>query len=201
MKDFNIGKKLYRSTALNQFKFVFMTIALWVLVNLYFKTYSDPDFLSKNFTSFEDVFTFHKIYPVQLIGYLLGTLIPALYYAFFRGIVFFEKGLVINKGLPFLNHSISYENIESFKIIHPKYLMSLKRKDTSDEVLFTLRDIDRVIAIFDQQGISGHLGEGEQLKSFTLSKKIVIFSLVFGAMVSILQYTGIMIEINRYFFR
>ena len=201
MKDFHIGKKLYRSTSLIQFKIVFILIAVWVLLNLYFKTYSDPDFLAKGWTSFDDVLTFHKVYPVQVIGYLLGTLIPAFYYAFFRGIVFFEKGLVINKGLPFLNHSIDYDNIESFKVIHPKFLMSLKRKDTGEEILFTLRDIDRVIAIFDQQGIDGQLHDGTSFEGFTLNKKIVLISIIFGTIVSILQYTGVMIEINRYFFR
>jgi hypothetical protein len=201
MKDFKIGKKLYRSTALLQFKLVFIAIALWVLVNLYFKTYSDPDFLAKGAGSFRDVIDFHMVYPVQVIGYILGTLIPALYYAFFRGIVFFEKGLVVNKGLPFLNNSIRYDDVESFRIVHPKYLMSLKRKDTSDEVLFTLRDMDRVIAIFDQQGITAHLGEAREVHTFTLSKKIVVFSLLFGVLVSVLQYTGVIIDINRYFFR
>jgi hypothetical protein len=201
MKDFKIGKKLYRSTALFQFKLVFIAIALWVLINLYFKTYSDPDFLARGGGLFKDVVDFHLTYPVQIIGYILGTLLPALYYAFLRGIVFFERGLVINKGLPFLNHSISYDDIESFRIVHPKYLMSLKRKDTSDEVLFTLRDMDRVIAIFDQQAITAYLGESQLVQTYTLSRRIAIVSILFGAIVSILQYTGIMIDINRYFFR
>ena len=153
MKDFQIGKKLYRSTSLKHFKIAFISIAIWVFINLYFKTYSDPDFLEIGDITAKGVVNFHFIYPVQFIGYILGTLLPAIYYAFFRGIIFFEDGMVINRGLPFLNHCLKYKDIESFRIIHARYLMSLKRKDVSEELLFTIRDIDRVIAIFDQHGI------------------------------------------------
>jgi hypothetical protein len=201
MKDFKIGKKLYRSTALPQFKVVFILIALWVFINLYFKTFSDPDFISRGGLELKDIIDFHSLYPVQFIGFVIGTLIPALYYAFFRGIVFFEDGVVINRGLPFFNHCIKYSNIESFKVIHPKYLMSLKRKDIDEELLFTIRDIDRVIAILDQHNIKGDLGTSDLAQSITISKKVVIYSVIFGIIVSALQYTGVMIEINRYLFR
>ena len=201
MKDFKIGKKLYRSTALPQFKVVFILIALWVFINLYFKTFSDPDFISRGGLELKDIIDFHSLYPVQFIGFVIGTLIPALYYAFFRGIVFFEDGVVINRGLPFFNHCIKYSNIESFKVIHPKYLMSLKREDIDEELLFTIRDIDRVIAILDQHSIKGDLGTRDLAQSITISKKVVIYSVIFGIIVSALQYTGVMIEINRYLFR
>jgi hypothetical protein len=201
MKDFKIGKKLYRSTALAHFKVVFILIAVWVFINLYFKTFSDPDFITRGGLELKDVFEFHFAYPVQFIGFLFGTLIPALYYAFFRGIVFFEEGAVINRGLPFFNHCVKYSNVESFKVIHPKYLMSLKRKDVGEELLFTVRDIDRVIAILDQHNIKGDLGSSDLAKSITISKKVVIYSIIFGVVVSALQYSGIMIELNRYLFR
>jgi len=88
MKDFKIGKKLYRSTALIEFKIIFLSIATWVLVNLYFKTYSDPDFIENGYSTFDDVVQFHIIYPAQFVGFIIGTLIPTLYYSFIRGIVF-----------------------------------------------------------------------------------------------------------------
>jgi flagellar biosynthesis protein FliQ len=68
-------------------------------------------------------------------------------------------------------------------------------------MLFTIKDIDRVIAILDQHNIKGNLGTSDLAESVTISKKIVIYSLIFGIIVSALQYTGVMIEINRYLFR
>lgn len=201
MKDYDIGKRLYRSSALIQFKLIFMLIAFWVLVNLYLKTFSDPDFMVKEGKTFIDVLLFHKMYPTQIIGYFIGTFCPSVYYAFFRSITFFEKGFVINKGIPFVNQSIKYENILSFKIIHPKYLMSIKRKDVGEEVLFTIGSIDRVIAIFDQQGIEGNLGKSPSIGTFSANKKMIIAFIICGVILSILQYTGIIIDINRYFFR
>lgn len=201
MKDFKIGKRLYRSTALPHFKLVFILIAVWVFINLYFKTFSDPDFIARGGIELKDVFQFHYVYPTQFIGFFFGTLIPAIYYAFFRGIVFFEDGIVINRGIPFFNHCVKYSDIESFKVIHPKYLMSVKRKDVGEELLFTIKEIDRAIAIFDQHNIKGDLGTSDLAKSITVSRKAVIISVIFGVIVSILQYTGIMIEINRYLFR
>lgn len=201
MKDFHIGKKLYRSTALGHFKLAFMLIAVWVFFNLYYKTYSDPDFLALADLSLQGVIKFHLKYPVQVIGFLLGTFFPAIYYAFVRGIIFYEDGMVINRGLPFVNHCVKYKDIECFKIIHSKYLMSLKRKDVQEELLFTIRDIDRVIAIFDQHGIQGELKSQFDEKNLSINKKSIILFLLFGIIVSALQYSGIIISINRYLFR
>lgn len=201
MKDFHIGKKLYRSTALPQFKIAFILIAAWVFTNLYFKTFSDPDFLGGGDTTFKAVVNFHVQYPVQVIGFFFMTLMPAVYYAFLRGIYFFEEGMVINRGLPFLNHCVKYNDIESFKIIHAKYLMSLKRKDVEEELLFSIREIDRVIAIFDQHGIQGDLKSQFDENSLSINKRTVIFFLVFGVVVSAMQYSGFIISINRWLFR
>jgi hypothetical protein len=201
MKDFKIGKKLYRSTALIEFKIIFLSIATWVLVNLYFKTYSDPDFIENGYSTFDDVVQFHIIYPAQFIGFIIGTLIPTLYYSFIRGIFFFETGVVINRGVPFFNQSVKYSEIESFKIIHPRFLISIKRKDVDEELLFTIRDVDRVVAIFDQHAIKADLGAIVDESRKSVSRKLILSFILFGTVVSILQYTGIMIEINRYLFR
>lgn len=201
MKDFDIGKKLYRSTALKHFKVAFILIGLWILINLYYKTFSDPDFLALGDLTFNGVLKFHAQFPVQIIGYFLGTFLPALYYAFIRGIVFFEDGIVINRGLPFLNHCVKYKDIESFKIVHAKYLMSLKRKDVDEELLFTICDIDRAVAIFDQHGIQGDLKSQFEQSSLSINKKAILYFLIFGVIVSVIQYTGLMIEINRLLFR
>lgn len=201
MKDFKIGKKLYRSAALLEFKIVFILIAAWVLVNLYFKTYSDPDFIEFGAGGFIDVVKFHYRYPVQFIGFTFGTLVPAIYYSFIRGIVFFEEGVVINRGIPLLNHCVEYKDIKSYKIVHPKYLMSIKRKDLDEDLLFTVQEIDRVVAIFDQHDIPGDLSHTEISLNNTVSRKLLFIAIIFGVVVSILQYTGVMIAINRYLFR
>lgn len=201
MRDFKIGKKLYRSAALKHFKIIFILIAIWIFINLYFKTYSDPDFIAMGDLTLKGVINFHYQYPVQIIGYILGTLIPSFYYAFIRGIYFFEDGMVINRGLPFLNHCVKYKDIMSFKIVHAKYLMSLKRKDVDEELLFTIQDIDRAVAIFDQHGIKGELKSQFDEKNITINKKAIIYFLIFGIIVSVIQYSGLMIAINRYLFR
>jgi hypothetical protein len=201
MKNFNIGKKLYRSTALPHFKVVFLLIALWVLVNTYYKTYADPDFLALADLTFKGIINFHIQYPVQMIGFFFGTLCPAIYYAFFRGIIFHEEGVIINRGLPFLNHCVRYSDIESYKIIHADFLMSLKRKDVDEELMFTVRDIDRAVAILDQHGIQGELKSQLDKKVFSVNSKIVLYAFLFGIIVSVLQYTGAIIAINRYLFR
>lgn len=201
MRDFKIGKKLYCSTALKQFKVIFILIAIWIFMNLYFKTFSDPDFIEMGDTSLKGVINFHLHYPVQVIGFLFGTLLPAFYYAFIRGISFFEEGMVINRGLPFLNHCVRYKDITSFKIIHAKYLMSLKRKDIDEELLFTIQDIDRAVAIFDQHGIKGDLKSQFDEKNISINKKAIMYFLIFGVLVSVIQYSGLMIAINRYLFR
>ena len=197
----DLGKKLYKSKALMPFKVLFLSICIMLFINLYIQTYIDPDFL-KNFEhSFWGVMNFHVAYPEQVISLILSTLIPTIYYAFIRGICFYEKGVLVNRGLPFMNHVIAYDDIQSYKIVHHKYLMSFMRKSLREELLFTVQDIDRAVAILDQHNIKGDLSNAEFHGGMTTSKKLIIFYIVFFIVVTILQFSGFFIYVNQWLFR
>lgn len=186
----DLGKKLYKSTALKEFKLLYLNIALLLLINLILRTLSDPFFEGQFAKSFMGVVNFHIQYPEDFLIWCFTILFPAIYYAFIRGIVFCENGMIINRGLPFFNRSVPYKNISKYKIIHPKYLMGVKRSDIEEEFVFTIRDIDRVIAILDQHNIPGDLGKETLEKTMTVNKKLVIIFVVFGIVMFTVQYFG-----------
>jgi len=193
------GKVLYKSKALKQFRWVYLSIAILLLGNLILQTLSDPIFMKTFTNSFKDLVLFHVKYPEDFITYVLTILIPAIYYSFVRGIVFFENGMSINRGLPFFNRSISYKDVETYKVIHPSFLMGVKRKDTDEEFIFTIKDIDRVIAIFDQHNITGKLGDEEFKNTLSVNKKLVIFFISFSVLMFFVQYFGLVGKVFRNF--
>ena len=186
----SLGKRLYKSTALKEFKLVYMGIAALLLVNLVLQTYSNTLFVENFAKSFSGVVDFHLKYPEDFLIYCFTILFPAIYYSFIRGIVFYEKGMTINRGFPFFNRSFLYSNISKYKIIHPQYLMGVKRSDIDEEFVFTIRNIDRVVAILDQQNISGSLGKEKLEKTMTVNKKLVIFFALFGTLLFVIQHFG-----------
>lgn len=193
------GKKLYKSGALKQFKWVYLSIALLLLINLTFQTLTDPLF-EKTFTkNFAGIISFHIKYPEDFFTYILTIFFPAIYYSFIRGINFYEEGMVINRGFPFFNRSIPYKDIEEYKVVHPKFLMSVKRKDIDEEFYFTIKDVDRVVAIFDQHNIKGHLGKEEFNQTMTVNKKLIIFFVGFSIFMFFIQYFGVIGKIFRNF--
>jgi hypothetical protein len=187
MKDFGLGKKLYKSRALFPAKVFLLVVSFILMINMYYSTLSDDDFIKMGGKGFYDVINFHITYPEELLTFLVLIIAPTIYYGFIRGIVFFEKGIVINRGLPFFNHSVAFDDIKEYKMINPKFLMSIVRKDTDDEILFTICDPDRGVAIMDQQGIPGQLGSEEHLGQMSSQKKFVILVLFFGMVIFILQ--------------
>ncbi|MAX66239.1 MAG: hypothetical protein CME66_04825 [Halobacteriovoraceae bacterium] len=192
----SLGKKLYKSKAMVSVQFVIDFIACILFLNLYFQTFKDPLFI-KHFTpQFNDVLDFHLMYPQNLIVYLMAVLTPAIYYGHIRGVVLYEKGIVINRGLPFFNMAIPYSMIEKYEVIYKKYFISIKRKDTQDEYMFTVRNIDRAVAIFDQQGIKGDLGHASA-GHINSHKKLIFIFFVLGVLISLVQYSGFVGEIFR----
>ena len=186
----DLGRKLYKSTALKPFKLLYLNIALLLLVNLVFQTLGDPYFVGHYESNLLGVAKFHLRFPEDLVIYCLTILFPAIYYSFIRGIVFCENGMIINRGLPFFNRNVLYKNISQYKIIHPKYLMGVRRSDIGEEFVFTIRDIDRVVAILDQHNIPGDLGKETLEKTMTVNKKLVIIFIAFGLVMFFIQYFG-----------
>lgn len=193
------GKKLYKSGALKQFCWVYLSIALLLLINLTFATLFDPIFEKSYQPTFSDIVNFHVKYPEDFITYFITIFIPAIYYSFIRGINFYEEGMTINRGLPFFNRNLSYKDIEEYKVVHPKFLMAVKRKDIEEEFYFTIKDVDRVVAIFDQHNIKGQLGKDELQKRMTVNKKLIIFFISFSILMIFIQYFGLVGKIFRNF--
>ena len=79
--------------------------------------------------------------------------------------------------------------------------MSITRTDIEDELLFTIRDADRAIAILDQHNIKGDLGQESSELVAPIRRKVIIGFIIFGIAVSIMQYTGLIIKVNQLLFR
>lgn len=197
MKDFNLGKKLYISRALPTAKIFLLCVCVGLLVNFYHTTLADPVFIKRGFVGLRAVWRFHMMYPEELISFILFVIAPSLYYGLIRGITFFEKGIVINRGLPFFNHCVRYDNIKEYRMVNRNYLMSVIRKDTEDEILFTICNPDRAVAIMDQQEIRGKLGGEDYVKTMSAHKKFFLFVIFFGILVFFIQYFGIIGMIFR----
>lgn len=193
MKDYGLGKRLYKSSAIPSAKLFIVLIIIGLFINLIIKTYSNPLFLQKSSFNNFTVMDFNLMYPEQLLIYLIFVLFPGIYYGFIRGIYFFEKGIIINRGLPFLNYVILYKNIQSYKIKNPKYLMSVTKTDTSSEIIFTICKSDRAVAILDQHGIKGILAK-EKLNEMSANKKLFFYTIVFGIIIYFIQQFDLILK-------
>jgi hypothetical protein len=192
----NLGKKLYQSSAMPSIKAMALMISIVLFLNLYFQTFNDPVFIKSGLYLFEDVVKFHLFYPEEFIIYVLTILLPAIYYGFIRGVRFYEKGIIINKGLPFFNMTVPFELIEKFEVINQKHFMSITRKDTEDDYMFSVNQIDRVLAILDQNHITGDLGRTAR-GDHSAHKKLILFFLIIGILISLLQYSGFIRQLFR----
>lgn len=197
MKTTKLGKKIYSSRMLWPLRLLVLVVFLFLLFNLYAQTVNDPNFVKWSDKSFVGIIKFHWFYPEEFISFLVTVFLPAIYYGFFRSIRFFENGIVINRGLPFFNRVIFYTQIRSYKIIHPKYLLSLVREDTEDEILFSVTNIQRAMAIFDNHNIRGDLGDKEFKSAVSGNKKFAALVILFAVMVFFFQHFGL----ARYIFR
>lgn len=185
-----LGRKLYKSTALRPFKIAYLSIAALLLANLILQVMSDSYFQTHFQSSASGVGAYFWRYPQDFLIYCATIFFPAIYYSFIRGIVFCQNGMTINRGLPFFNRNVLYKNISSYKVIHPKFLMGVKRSDIDEEFVFTIRDMDRVIAILDQHNIPGELGKENFAKTMTVNKKLLIVFVLFGAALFVFQHLG-----------
>lgn len=166
-----------------------------LFLNLWFQTLKNSHFKELGYSTIQDVFLYHWLYPEELILYLITVLIPTIYYGFIRGVRFFEKGIIFNRGLPFFNTTVLYKDIKNYEVVNPKYLISIKVKVTEDEHMFSLSKVDRVVAILDQSGIQGDLGTGHA-SDHVAKKKLILFFFIFGVLAALTQYSGVI----RYLF-
>lgn len=173
-----------------------MLISIVLLLNLFFQTFGDEAFQKMGDLSLMGVIKFHIFYPYELIMYLCTIFIPAIYYSFIRGVRFHEHGIIVNRGLPYFNFTILYKDISKYEILQSNHFLSITSMVTEDDYMFTVNDLDRVLAILDQHNINGDLGKSAA-GDRAAHKKLALFILIVGVLVSLIQYSGFI----RQFFR
>lgn len=181
---------------LNLFRLMVLAVVIFFFNDFYLETITSPKFQEMlielpNKSFFSRVLTFfryHYTYPRDLFSFLGTIIVPAVYYAFIRGVRFHEKAFVFNRGIPFLNHTIKYEDVKRYKLFHPKYAISLHLHN-GDSFVIADNSVERVIAILDQHNIAGDLGD-EYAKIFTNFKRVVIFVLSFTVLLFLIRKMG-----------
>ncbi|MCE3013629.1 MAG: hypothetical protein LW878_11250 [Proteobacteria bacterium] len=165
------GKKIYRTSMLFPAKWFLFALFLFFYHDLYLATFGELKFLEAQDFSVLGVIRFHLKYPVEFIT-LTSLVLPSfLYYAFFRGVVFFEQGILYNKGIPFLNVWVPYSDCASYRLVSPKALIALTTK-SGEVFLIGSNNMSRVIAALDQHEVKGELGTSEYIK---LARNLKIF--------------------------
>ncbi len=191
-----LGKKLYQTSMLSLFRMAVFAVVVFFFNDFYLETITAPKFQemlielpNKNFISrLLTFFRYHYMYPRDLIAFMGTIIVPALYYAFIRGVRFHEKGFAFNRGIPFLNHTIKYEDVKRYKLFHPKYVISMHLHN-GDSFMIADNSVERVIAILDQHNIPGDLGD-EYAKLFTNFKRVMIFVLCFTVLLFVIRKLG-----------
>ena len=166
------GKKLYKTRMLDVIRFFVVVLVIFFINDFILQTYTYEKFRLTNASNLWDVLNYHYRYPWEFILFFFLFLGPAFYYSFIRGTRFYEKGFIYNRGIPFLNIKIQYEDVTSYHLLHPKCLLLLKTK----KGLFLIADhsLERVIAILDQHNISGNLASEEYKKLILGLRKFLI---------------------------
>lgn len=185
-----MGKKLYKTSMLLVFKLIVLSVVVFFFNNFYLETFTHSKFDLDVGRSFLDVLNFHYRYPEDFIRFLFIIIIPAIYYAFFRGISFHEKGFVYNRGLPFMNRSVSYDSVASYKLLHPQLALSIHCKN-GDVFLVADNSIERVIAILDQQNIPGNLAPDEFVRMITSYRKFLLVIIIVSLTLFVLKKIGL----------
>jgi hypothetical protein len=183
-----LGKILYCSRLFVPVRLLIAAVCIFLFMNIFFQTKGDPGFIATGGGGIQEMIMFHLKHPQEIITYLFLFVFPSIYYGFIRCNRFYEKGVMVNKGLPFFNEFIPYENIGSYQVVHTKYLLSLYKKGTGEEYLFTVKDIERILAILDQNHIEGKLKQEMNLSHFYGQKKFVYAIVLAGVVTFLVQY-------------
>lgn len=186
-----LGKKIYKTSMLNIFRLVILGIVIFFVNDFILETYTYEKFQADGRFKFLDVIQYHYRYPAEFISFVLLIILPALYYSFIRGVRFYEKGFVFNRGLPFLNKTVLYSEVKIYKLLHPKQIVTIHTKK-GDTFLIADNSLERVIAILDQQNIQGDLARDDYTNLIVNFKKFIIVVLTFTLFVFALKKFGLL---------
>lgn len=185
-----VGKKLYKSSMLNIFRLVILAIVIFFLNDFILNTYTYEKFQADGRFKIIDVIQYHYKYPQEFITFFFLIIAPAVYYSIIRGVRFHERGFVFNRGLPFMNTTVPYEEIKTYKLLHPKHIVTI-HTHKGHVYLVADNSVERVIAILDQHNIQGDLARDDFANLITNFRKFVIVVLSFTAVVFVLIKLGV----------
>jgi len=184
-----LGKKLYKTSTLNIFRLIIFFIVVFFLNDFILDTYTYEKFQADGRFQIIDVIGYHYKYPIEAITFFFLVIVPAFYYAILRGHRFYERGMIYNQGLPFLNQKILFSDIRTYRLLHPKHLMMIY---TSRGIyLLTDNTIERVIAILDQHNIQGDLTRDDYFHLLMRLKKFIMLLFSFTVLVFLLKKIGL----------
>lgn len=185
-----MGKRLYKTSMLNIFKLVVALIVVFFFNDLYLDTFTHENFQREARFKIFDVLNYHYRYPGEFITFFFLIIIPGTYYAYIRGVRFHEKGFIFNRGLPFLNRKFAYDEVKSYKLLHPKFAISVSTK-SGDVFVIADDNMERVIAILDQQNIPGELSRDEYTRLIANYRKFIFVVIGFTAFLFLLKKFGL----------
>ena len=185
-----LGKKLYKTSMLNVFRLGILSIVIFFFNDFYLQTFTYEKFQEGGSFKFLDVFNYHFRYPHEFITFFFLILIPAIYYGVIRGVRFHERGFIYNRGLPFFNKAISYTDIKTYKLLHPKKAISIHSKN-GDVFVIADNTVERVIAILDQHNIQGDLAQDDYVRLISNYKKFLLMVIGFSVFVFIIKRLGL----------
>lgn len=175
---------------LNIFRLIVLAIVVFFINDFILNTYTYEKFQATGRFKIIDVFEYHYRYPREFISFFFLIIVPAIYYAFIRGVRFFEKGFVYNRGLPFMNRTILYSEVKKYKLLHPKHIVTIH---THKNDIFVIADnsMERVIAILDQHNIPGDLARDDYVSLISNFRKFLIVVLSFTVLVFLMIKLGL----------
>lgn len=185
-----LGKKIYKTSMLNLFRLALFGIVMFFFNDFYLETYTYEKFQINRKFEILDVLEYHYRYPYEALSFLIFILAPAFYYSLIRGVKFCERGFVYNRGLPFFNKAVLYEEIKGFKLLHPKKAISIHSKK-GDVFVVADNNVERVIAILDQHNIQGDLAQDDYVKLITNYKKFMMIVIAFTIFIFVIKKLGL----------
>lgn len=185
-----LGKRLYKTSMLNIFRIGILILVIFFFNDFYLDTFTYEKFQAGGRFKIFDVIEYHYRYPYEFITFFSMVLIPSFYFAVVRGVRFHEKGFVYNRGLPFFNRAVSYDDVKTYKLLHPKKAISIHTK-SGDVYLIADNTVERVIAILDQHNIQGDLAQDDYVKLITNYKKFLMMVIAFTMFVFVMKRIGL----------
>jgi len=185
-----LGKKLYKTSMLNVFRLFILAVTVFFFNNFYLETFTYEKFQVARRFKILDVIDYHMKYPAEFLTFFVLIIVPAIYYSFIRGVRFYEKGFVFNRGIPFLNRPILYSDVTTYKLLHPELAISIS-VNNGDIYLIADNSVERVIAILDQQNIKGDLAQDGFVRVISNYKKFFLVIVSFLMFLFVIKKMGL----------